>query len=280
MATAATATKEKATAAEVHQAHPLPAETGKSPPPATRAERLAADAGKGVSKDQSDKFVPMVKILQSQSPQCLRQRPEYVPGAEAGDFYMKNTLTPVIRGSEGIEFIPCAFMKCWLEFDGPRDEKPNFVGRHGDLPGGRPDVPASRGLKLDEEDGYDYIDANGHRYTYSREHYGLVDGKPFVMPFGGSGHTTSKEWQTLMDQFRLRDGRVEPSFNHKYKLTTVPRSNKSGDWFAVNVAHIGEVSDEEYELGHRLHEAVEGGTKVAEVPERDAGEVMAEKTAF
>ncbi len=244
----------------------LPQTTGGHAPPSTRAARLAEDAGKGVSTDRDDKLVPMIRLLQAQSPQCLRQKPEYIEGARAGDFYLKNTLRPVIPGEEGFTFIPVAFVKCWLEFDGPRDESPNFVARHPDHRGRPLDVGA---LKQDE-DGYDFIGQDGHRYSQSREHYGLVDStKPFMFPFGGTGHTTSREWQTMMDQFRLPDGRVEPSFNRKWKITTTPKSNKSGDWYGVKIEHMGEVSDEEYELARKFYEAVMSGAKVAEAPEGD-----------
>lgn len=243
---------------------------GDHPSPASsRADRLAADAGKGVSPDRDDKLVPMIRVLQSQSPQCLRQKPEYIEGARAGDFFLKNTVIPVVKGEDGFDFVPCAFLKCWLEFDGPRDESPNFVARHEDA-GGRPKDVA--GLILDPEDGYDWISRDGHRYSLSREHYGLVNGKmPFMFPFGGSGHTTSREWQTLMDQFRLPGGRVEPSFNRKYHVSTTPKSNKSGDWYGVSIVHLGEVSDEEYNLGRMLWEAVMSGSRVAEAPEKDEG---------
>src|ERR1700685_4286761 len=78
------------------------AKTGGAPVPSARAARLAADAGKGVSKDRDDKFVPIIRVRQSQSPECLRQRPEYIAGAEAGDFFLKTTLKPVIKGGDGL----------------------------------------------------------------------------------------------------------------------------------------------------------------------------------
>jgi hypothetical protein len=243
--------------------------------PSNRAERLAADAGKGVSQDRDDKIIPMIRVLQAQSPQCLKAKPEYIKGAEAGDFYFKNMPQELVKGDAGFEFIPCAFLKCWLEFDGPRDESPNFVRRHEDAKG-RP--AGVEGLEL-AEDGYDFEDKDGHRFTYSREHYGFADGRPFVFPFGGSGHTTSREWQTLMDQFQLSDGRPEPSFNRKYQVTTVPRSNASGDWYGVRIVHLGEVTDEEYDRGRALHGAVMAGEKVAEVDEKGESGASASASA-
>lgn len=241
------------------------------PATSSRSERLEADAGKGVSKNADDKFVPMIRVLQSQSPQCLRQKPEFIKDAKAGDFYIKGSLTPIISGEidpetgeGGLDAIPCAFARCWLEFDGPRDDNPKFVRRHEDAK----NKPAGiGGLRL-AEDGYDYINEAGHRFTFSREHFVIVAGRPYVLPFGGAGHTSSREWQTLMDQFRLPSGAIEPSFNRKYKLTTVPKSNESGDWYGVKVEPIpGEVSDAEYEMGLAFFTAVQAGEKVAESPD-------------
>lgn len=234
-----------------------------------RAERMEADAGKGGSTNRDDKIVPMIRVLQAQSPQCLKQKPEYVKGAEAGDFFLKNTLTPIVKGEVGLEFQWCAFARCWLEFDGPRGDSPKFVGRLED-DNNRPRVAPGVEVKLDEDDGYDYVDKSGHRYTFSREHYGLVGGRPFVLPFGGSGHTTSREWSTLADQFQLPSGKPEPKWNRKWLIRTVPKSNASGDWFGIQFEPVpGEVTDEEYARGLAFYNAVVGGVAVAEAPEPD-----------
>jgi hypothetical protein len=253
----------------------LPATTGGHGAPSTRAARLEEDSGKGVSTDPSDKLVPRIVVLQSQSPQCLRQKPEFIEAARAGDFYLKGSITPLVTGEEGFDFIPTNFMKAWLEFDGPRDEQPNFISRHPDdrdRPQGVPEL-------VKDEDGYDFIGREAHRYSQSREHYGLINGRPFLFPFGGTAHTTSKEWMSLMDGFRLPSGRIEPSYNRKYHITTTPKSNKSGDWYGIKIDHVGEVSDEEYELARTLHKAIEAGAKVAEAPEGAAGD-SGEKIPF
>lgn len=236
--------------------------------PSTRAERLSADAGKGVSTNRDDKIIPMIRVLQTGSPQCLKQKAEHIKGAEAGDFFFKNMLVPLVKGDKGFDFIPCAFLRCWLEFDGPRDDNPKFIRRHED-DNGRPKGVA--GLEL-AEDGYDFENKDGHRFTFSREFYGLADGRPFMFPFGGSGHTTAREWQTLMEQFQLSDGRVEPSFNRAYKITSVPKTNESGDWFGVRFEHIDEVSDKDYDLGLALHNAVMGGAVRGEAPDIPAAD--------
>lgn len=217
-----------------------------------------ADAGRGKATSRDDKIVPMVKLLQSQSPQCLKQKAEYIKGAEAGDFYLKGAINPLVKGTDGLVVQPCAFLRCWLEFDGSRDANPKFVRRHEDA-GGRP--AGIDGLDLDEN-GFDFVDHRGHRYTFSREHYVLAGKNAFVIPFGGSAHIASREWNTMMDHYS-----DEASWNRKYKITTVPRSNESGDWFGFKIEALdGEVSDEEYLMGRGLHEAIEAGAR-SEAPD-------------
>jgi len=283
MATATTKTKAKEGEAQTvgkDDVGRLPAVQGQAQVPATssRAERLAADAGKGVSKNADDKTVPLIKVLQVGSPQCLRQKPEFIKDAKAGDFYIKGSLTPVISGEVdketgegGMErVISCAFKRCWLEFDGPRDDDPQFVARHEDGPDNKP--AGIGGLFHPEGEKYDWQNEAGHRFTFSREHYIIYRGRPYVLPFGGTGHQTSRDWQTMMDQYRLTSGAVEPSWNRAYKLTTIPQSNSSGDWYGVKVEPLpGEVSDEEYEMGLLFFNQVQAGEKVAEAPESEGG---------
>lgn len=232
--------------------------------PGSKVNR-AQYADKGKSTNRDDKIVPMIKLLQSQSPQCLRQRPEYVKGAEAGDFYLRGAPEPLVKGDQGLVVQSCAFLRCWLEFDGPRDDNPNFVKRHED-DNGRPAGASEMGLELDEN-GFDYVNKEGHRWSFSREHYLIIGGRPYVLPFGGSAHTASREWNTLMDNYR-----GEASWNRKYKVTTIPKSNESGDWFGFKIEVMpGEVTDEEFLQGAAFHELVEGGAR-AEAPPTDVKE--------
>lgn len=252
----------------------LPA-TRKDQVPANRAARLEAAAGRGVSTDRDDKIIPMIRRLQSGSPQCLKQKPEYIKGAEAGMYWFKGALEELVEGRPnekafkgGFTFIPAYYTKCWLEFDGPRDDNPKFVRRHEDKNKRPADVP---GLTLDEEGGYDYVDLKtGHRFSLSREFYGLVDGKdPWLFPFGGAAHTTAREWQTLLERFRLPSGKPEPSYNRKYRFTTVPKTNESGDWYDPKYEMIGTVTDEEFDLAEQLYLAVRSGAVHGEEPDTD-----------
>ena len=97
----------------------------------------------------------------------------------------------------------------------------------------------------------------------TREHYLIANGQPYVLPFSSSGHTVSRTWMALMNQFRIGSAPA-PSWARRYKLTTKLRTNKKGSWYTLVVADMGWVpSKEEYEVGKMLHEAVASGSKRA-----------------
>jgi hypothetical protein len=50
----------------------------------------AAMAGRGVSFKPEDQLIPLITVLQANSPQCNARLPKYVDGAEAGRFWLRN----------------------------------------------------------------------------------------------------------------------------------------------------------------------------------------------
>ncbi len=93
------------------------------------------DAGKGVSTDVADNVVPLLKILQPLSPQVLKQKQEYIKGAEAGMIYPRGE-KQVWDGEEGIRIVPCYYERVWLEWGPERGD--GLKGRH---PRGTDDTP-------------------------------------------------------------------------------------------------------------------------------------------
>jgi hypothetical protein len=91
---------------------------------------MAADAGKGVSTAIEDNIVPLVYILQSNSPQVQKKGENYVEGAEAGMIWFRGT-KDVVSGDDGIPVVPCHFEKVWIEW---LPDRGGFVGRHADKP--------------------------------------------------------------------------------------------------------------------------------------------------
>ena len=236
--------------------------------PSILAERMARDAGKGVSKDQSDNMVPLIYILQAQSPQVMKRNPQYIQGAEAGSIWLRGVGSPVVNGEEGILFQPCFFSKDWVEWI-PRDAGGGFVGRHPILPDDAKNVGDPRNPNR-----LNYMRPNGNQLRETRYHAGLVHGRgapmPFVIPMSSSGHTTSRSWMFLMNSKQLPNGGTAPSFAQLFRLKTKLRTNAQGEWYAWDVEDAGWVNSiKDYEMGHALHEAFDMGNKAAEAPVHD-----------
>lgn len=237
-----------------------------SGPPAALAERLAADAGKGVSGEQEDNIVPLIYILQTQSPQVSKRNPEYIEGAEPADIWLRNAAKPIVKGNDGFLFQPCHFTKDWVEWV-PRTKGGGFVARHDDC-------PEDAVLTEDSENPNRkrYVRKNGNEVKETRYHVGFVltengAALPYVIPLTSSGHTVSRTWMTMMNAKQI-SGQVAPSWASLYRLTTRERINPAGTWFTFEVRDCGWVATvEDYERGAKLHQAFVEGQKVMDAPD-------------
>ena len=248
----------------------LPAVTGGSVP-AFLAGLAAEDAGKGVSTLAEDNLVPLIYILQAQSPQCNRRSPDYVEGAESGSIWLRNSGLPAIDGEEGLLFQPCYFQKDWVEWV-PRSAGGGYVGRHEEMP------PEAEEKNIDPQNPEKkfWVLPNGNTVVETRYHIGYVileDGRamPYVIPMSSSAHTASRGWMFLMNSRQLGSAKA-PSWAGLYRLKTKERTNKSGTWFTWDITDAGWVaSPEDYARGADLHESfARGERKIA--AEEDIGD--------
>lgn len=224
------------------------------------ASKMDADAGKGLSQKAEDNLIPMARILQSLSPQCLKQKPEYIPGAEAGFIFVRGAPQPIINGDEGMVFQPVHFCKKWVEWV-PRDAGGGLVERYDEMPAD---------ATMHEERGTGkktWIRPNGNEVIETRYHTGIIhlpDGGrfPVVLPLSSTGHSFSKEWMLSMNLKKTPSGGKAPSYGYLYRLTTIPRSNAKGDWFVFKHEDLGAVElEQDYDAGRDLYNAVSSGEK-------------------
>lgn len=241
--------------------------------PAFMADRIAQDAGKGVSTDQADNLIPLIYVLQALSPQCNKRAPEWVEGAEPGALYLRSSANPIVSGEEGLLFQPCAFSKDWVEWV-PRDNGGGFVGRYKDCP-----AEAQRMEDPKNPAKVKFVLPNGNEVIETRYHigYALPPGGnpvPYVIPMASSGHTVSRQWMFMMSNKAMGSG-IAPSWACLYRLKTKERVNKKGDrWFAIDVHDAGWVQSEaEYERGAKLHASVAAGEKAIGEEEAVSAEV-------
>lgn len=246
---------------------------------------LAEDAGKGLSTKREDNLIPLIYILQSQSPQVLARNPKYIKGSSAGDIWLRNSLHPIVGGDEGFLWQQCYFSKDWVEWK-PRDSGGGFMGRHV--------APPSDAVRVEDPKNpnkVSFVRKNGNEVNEVRNHFGFVIGgkfglseapglvMPYVITMQSSGHATSRAWMTYMRQF-VDGGQEMPSFSRYYHLKTAPRSNASGDWFGWEFEDAGYVgSAEEYMRGRALFESMQRGERTAEDYDPDGREGSSEVDA-
>lgn len=218
------------------------------------ANMMAADGGKGVSTAMEDNVVPLIYILQSQSPQVLKKKEEYVDGAEAGMAWFRGTRKVVDAENEGLLVQPCFFSKCWIEW---MPDRGGFVERHLD----RPDDAVLKTDPKNPKKKY-WERPNGNTVVETREHVVLVHGvfdrpTPFVIPMSGSQHAASRNWMGLMNRNTLPDGREVPSYACLYRMNTVFRSNDSGDWYMWEISNVDDekptfVDGDSFKIGRKI----------------------------
>ncbi len=243
---------------------------------------MKQDAGRGVSTAAEDNIIPLIYILQAQSPQALKQKPEYIKGAAAGMIWPRGSKVLIDGEEEGLPVIPVAFKKCWIEW---RPDRGGFAGRHeydsAAEDKGRPEGaewiedPKSKGKGKWEL-------PNGNYVVETREHAVLakINGNwtGAVVSMSGSNHTASRTWMGLMKDKKIPDSDDRaPSYAYVYCLLTVARSNDQGDWYAWQAedgAGDGEVTFlpdieggvELYKVARQLDRDFMSGAKVADAP--------------
>jgi hypothetical protein len=232
--------------------------------PAEWLNTAARFSGRGVSTRAEDQLIPLIYLLQQNSPQCDRRGNKYVQDAEAGDFLLRTALNPIRSGVTGIEVQPCEMQRRWIEFLPSRG---GYVTEHD-----RP--PADLESRITNENGIEKIvqvrKSNNNVIEDVRQFYVLCEGRAYVLPCKSTGHTFAREWVTHYHQLRLPNGDLLPAFAHRYCLTSIPVGNAKGKWFGLKFADRGPVSLAELEAGNRLYEAVTRGAVRGEAPGYDS----------
>lgn len=278
MAKAATATKTTTTKPEEPKKTEV-VEVKKSAALAVSQADLAAmyeeDVGKGTSTDMADNVVPILKVIQSLTPQALKQKPEYIKGCEAGQIWARGT-KDIWPGDEGVRIVPVSYERIWLEWGAKRGD--GLKGRHRK---GNDDTPRLLGavLKTDSEGNEKWTLPNGHTLQDCREHIVLLldkydTPKAFVLPMVGSNIGTSRKWHPMMNDKTIPEigNKKAPVFAFVYGLKTMARSNDDGDWFQMEIEDLRErTTPEVYLHARRINADFAGGTLVADTDTEQGG---------
>lgn len=246
--------------------------------PAELDELIGNDEGFGLSSDPEDNKVPLVYVLQSNSPQVNDRGSEYVDNAKPGHLWLRNAPEgyEIVDGEVGFLFQPCYFWKNWVEWI-PRSKGGGIVGSYQDRPKEAVQEPSAENPRKQI-----WRLPNGNEVIETRYHAGYIladDGSlamPYIIPMTGSNHTVSRDWMTKMNNKRTAGGKKPPSFACLYRVKTEHVSTQEFNWFRYDIEDAGWVDKAGYLSGVDLARSFASGEKVAE----EVTDVESEEAAF
>ena len=181
--------------------------------------------------------IPFVRILQSLSPQLNKQKPEYIQGAQVGDWF--NTTTKEIYGPE-INVLVLKFERIFIEW------KPNrggFVGYHTPENAERLAVDTTFGNWKTKE---------GNELQENYVYMILVEGHEgegiSVLSLSSSAIKVAKEWNRLMTTHIMENGQKAKPYYLVWKLGTDYKENEKGAWYVPTVKFMRYIDEVQYAL--------------------------------
>jgi hypothetical protein len=260
--------------------------TAITPPPATMALAdfdFGEDAGQGFeNQTMADRKIPMLVILQSNSPQVLESKGIIRPGQ------IYNTVTK--QAFDEINFNAALTDRCFLAFVS-RDDGGGFRGRHpwnskvvndaiarndgralGKLP-----LPQANDPKTGKPQPTLELVENFEVYAVThkdREITGFA-----VIPFQSTKIKVYRQWNTQLGMFMPKIGEKQfaqgeiPLYSHCVKMTTELETNAKGSYFipVLTPANGGDdlvksmigPKDPRYQAAKKLHDDVRAGAAKA-----------------
>jgi len=200
----------------------------------------------------ADLVIPRLEIVQSLSPCRKKTDPAYIEGAEEGLLY--NNVTRELYGSS-VLLVPVFYKKEWLVWK-DRNKGGGFRGAFTS------ELEAKQHInELDVPEDYFAQDTASHFCLMVKADGSSED---IVVSMSKSKLKTSRKWNSLI---RLAGG---DSFSRVYKLTGVEQTNANNDTFyGFDVANAGFPSEEIYNRGEKLYNAVSEGRATAQHDEDD-----------
>lgn len=227
--------------------------------------------GEGISTKQEDKVVPILRVLQDNSPQVKRQHPDQIEGAQSGDLLL-TSLKKVFPADQGVLFQPCEYDAEYVEWPIRTDEGGGGapVARYREMPKTARRVPKPQNPKVDM-----FVMPSGNtEIIFTRSFYGHVitpEGLlQAVLPLSSTGHQFARMWTTYMDNLRWPGtSKPMPARFRAYRLTPKLRQKGTQSWWVLDFEDMGRIGDKTViERGGQLREAVLAGLKEADYGDR------------
>lgn len=249
-------------------------------PPAALMTQMTEQAGKGHANEIEDFAIPFLSILQSNSPQVLKNKPEYIEEAESSNII--NTVTQeLFDGDEGIKVIPVAFVKKYLEWK-PRETDGGLVKIYDRKEGQKLELSCALNDKNQR------VLPNGNLLVANNEHFVLVLGKdgkayPAIIAMSSTQLKKSTRWNTIMQSVNIPGTNAKaPTFGMIFHLKSTPESNAKGDWFGwklekqtqdeKNPYHTFVQSEEVFNQAKEMSELISSGAYRTSDPSPEAAQ--------
>ena len=204
---------------------------------------MEQDAGKGVSTRAEDNVVPLLYVLQSNSPQLDRSDAQYIKGAKAGDYWVRGTQVVIDGEEEGLDFVPCFHWHGWVQWGADRG---GFKGRHDERPKSAREIdhPTKEGRKVwVMPDATGKYNAKCDTLSETIQYAGIITSLDapisLVVPFKSTGLTPAKLWMGLINAKVMSNGKTFPIYSHVYRLKTVAKKNDDGSWYQPIITDAG-----------------------------------------
>lgn len=195
---------------------------------------------------REDYQVPLLTILQSNSPQVKRSSDRYLEGASEGDIFSSTTGT-VFDGAAGVLVIPCATERKHVEWV-PRDSggSGGFVGQH--------DVEKNILAQCTRDGSRTYL-PNGNEIIDTVYNYVLLldennkdSFEPIVIPMSRTQLKIHRRWTEAQTRQAVTIGGKRyklKRFHQIWRLSTIGESRNGYDYMNWNVSFVGPVQIKE-----------------------------------
>lgn len=200
----------------------------------------ASNAGnEGVSSE--DLAIPRLSLLQALSPQLDKTKPEYVKGAEPGQYH--NSVTNEVM--DGL-YVINLFYKRTVSVFKKRDLGGGFQGNFETKTEALEEL-RSKGLQPDQ---YDLVDTANH-YLLMLNNDGKPKG-PAIFSMNGSKLRVSNKWNSQI----MTEAPESPRFSTVWSLGSAVQSNNKGSWANTHVSFVGFASEELFKEAEEYYTAL------------------------
>ena len=173
-----------------------------------------------------DLVIPRITILQDLSPQLKKQRAEYIPEAQVGDFC--DTGTGDLFRDE-IEILPCMYARIYMEW-APRASGKGLVANHGTDPSCLERCRQDEKRRMITPEG-NYIAETATFYVLNLS----AGNRRSFIPLSSTQLKPARQWMTKIsyEEVERPDGSrfQAPIFYRVWTARPVATNNTEGDWF-------------------------------------------------